>query len=595
MEKDKAAQMVPKEEEEEDEPEINYRGVKAMPFIIGNETFEKLGAIGTLSNLLVYLTTVFNMKSITATTLLNVFNGTTNFSTLLGAFLCDTYFGRYKTLGFASIASFLGLLLINLTAVFKALHPPQCASKKGSTCVSATPFQWLFLLAGFALMIVGAAGIRPCNLAFGADQFNPHTESGKRGINSFFNWYFFTLTFAQVVSVTLVVYVQSDVSWSIGLAIPAIFMLFSCFLFFGGTKIYVKVKPEGSPFTSMLRVLVVAVKKRGLKLPHETQRSLYNYTPPKSINSALPYSTQFRFLNKAAIITPEDKINPDGSACYPWKLCSIQQIEELKCVIKVLPVWAAAIIYSIAMTQQTQYVVFQALQSNRHVFNFRIPAASYTVFTMITLVIFVPIYDRLIVPQLRRITGKEGGISLLQRIGFGISLTVVASLVSALVEEKRRHLAVTKPTLGFEPHRGDISSMSALWLVPQLSLAGFAESFTSIGLVEFYYKQFPENMRSVAGAFFFCGMAASSYLNSFLITVIHMTTKGAPTGNWLPEDLNKGRLDYFYFLITAMGLGNLCYFLIISRWYRYKTSDASVHGDGGAMVEMEKKSAKSQV
>lgn len=144
-------------------------------------------------------------------------------------------------------------------------------------------------------MIVGAAGIRPCNLAFGADQFNPNTESGKRGINSFFNWYFFTLTFAQLVSVTLVVYVQSDVSWSIGLAIPAIFMLISCFLFFGGTKIYVRVKPEGSPFTSMARVVVVAVKKRGLKLPQQPSLKLFNYAQPKSINSPLPYSNQFRY------------------------------------------------------------------------------------------------------------------------------------------------------------------------------------------------------------------------------------------------------------------------------------------------------------
>ncbi|XP_071709970.1 protein NRT1/ PTR FAMILY 2.11-like [Rutidosis leptorrhynchoides] len=593
MENQKQHQILP---EEDEEPEINYRGIKAMPFIIGNETFEKLGAIGTLSNLLVYLTTVFNMKSITATTLLNVFNGTTNISTLLGAFLCDTYFGRYNTIAFASIASFLGLLIIDLTAIVKGLHPPECGSKEGSQCIGATPMQWLILLTGFALMIVGAAGIRPCNLAFGADQFNPNTESGKRGINSFFNWYFFTLTFAQMVSVTLVVYVQSDVSWPIGLAIPAIFMLISCFLFFGGTKIYVKVKPQGSPFTSMARVVAVAIKKRKLKLTQQSTSTFYNYTPPKSINTALPYSNQFRFLNKAAIMTPEDKINPDGSAFDPWKLCSIQQVEEFKCVLRVLPIWAAGIIYSIAMTQQTQYVVFQALQSNRHFFKskFEIPAASYTVFTMITLVVFVPIYDRLIVPLLRRITGKEGGISLLQRIGFGIFLTVVASLVSALVEEKRRNLALTKPTLGYEPHRGAISSMSALWLVPQLTLAGFAESFTSIGLVEFYYKQFPENMRSVAGATFFCGMAASSYLNSFLVTIIHRTTEKAANGNWLPEDLNKGRLDYFYFLITVLGVVNMGYFLIISRWYRYKNNSVVDGGaDNGAMVEMEKKSDKS--
>ena len=70
-----------------------------------------MGTTGTSNNLLVYLTTVFNMKSITATNLVNVFNGTCNFATLLGAFLSDTYFGRYKTLGFASISSFLVAIL----------------------------------------------------------------------------------------------------------------------------------------------------------------------------------------------------------------------------------------------------------------------------------------------------------------------------------------------------------------------------------------------------------------------------------------------------------------------------------------------------
>ena len=136
-----------------------------------------------------------------------------------------------------------GLLLISLTAAAKKLHPPHCGSEE-SHCIGPTAGQLAVLLGGFALMIIGAGGIRPCNLAFGADQFNPNTESGKRGINSFFNWYFFTITFAQMVSVTLVVYIQSDVSWSIGLAIPAIFMLVSCFRFFVGTKIYVIVKPE---------------------------------------------------------------------------------------------------------------------------------------------------------------------------------------------------------------------------------------------------------------------------------------------------------------------------------------------------------------
>ncbi|OIT04901.1 PREDICTED: protein NRT1/ PTR FAMILY 2.11-like [Nicotiana attenuata] len=559
----------------EKEPKINYRGVKAMPFIIGNETFEKLGAIGTLSNLLVYLTTVFNLKHITATTLINVFNGTTNFATLLGAFLSDTYFGRYKTLGFASIMSFLGLFVISLTAVFKNLHPPHCESKDISNCIGPTGWQMAFLLSGFGLLIIGAAGIRPCNLAFGADQFNPNTESGKRGINSFFNWYFFTLTFAQMVSVTLVVYVQSDVSWSIGLAIPAIFMLISCFLFFGGTKIYVKVKPEGSPLTSVVQVLVVSIKKRRLKLPEQPLKSLFSYTPPKSINSKLSYTDQFRFLDKAAIVTQEDQIKSDGSAANQWNLCSLQQVEEAKCVVRVIPIWAAAIVYHVGIIQQQQFVVFQALQSNRHLgnSNFQIPAATYTIFSMLSLTLWLPIYDRIIVPLLRRLTGKEGGITILQRMGIGIFLIVVSSLVSAFIEERRRKLVFTNPAVGVHSERGLVSSMSALWLVPQLSLAGLAEAFCAIGQVEFYYKQFPENMRSIAGSFFFLGMAASSYLNSFLISIVHHTTEKAKTGNWLPEDLNKGRLDYFYFLITALGIINVVYFIICARWYKYKGND----------------------
>ena len=132
------------EEAAEPAAAIRYRGWKAMPYVIGtekyvyiavstccklislqfssiyrsteslhgagNETFEKLGTIGTSSNLLVYLTTVFHVQSVTAAATLNIFDGTTNLAPVFGAFLSDTYLGRYLTLGFASISS---LMVIN--------------------------------------------------------------------------------------------------------------------------------------------------------------------------------------------------------------------------------------------------------------------------------------------------------------------------------------------------------------------------------------------------------------------------------------------------------------------------------------------------
>ncbi|KAI3885547.1 hypothetical protein MKX03_009245 [Papaver bracteatum] len=574
-----------------DEPEkVNYRGIKAMPYIIGNETFEKLGTIGTSSNLTVYLTTVFNMKNVSAATLMNVFTGTTNLTPLVGAFLSDAYFGRYKTLGFASISSFMGMLVIMFTAAISKLHPHHCESKDRMLCDSPTPWQLTFLLTGFGFLIIGAGGIRPCNLAFGADQFNPKTESGKRGINSFFNWYYFTFTFAMMVSLTFIVYVQSDISWALGLAIPTFLMFLSCVFFFIGTRIYVIVKPEGSPLTSIAQVLVAATKKRHLTLPENPEFALFNFIPANTINSRLPLTGQFRFLDKAAILTDDDKIKPDGSAENPWRLCRMQQIEEVKCVIRILPIWASGIMYYVALTQMHTYAVFQALQSDRHFGStkFEVPAASYIVFQFLSLTLWIPIYDRLLVPAIRKRTKIEGGITLLQRMGIGIVLSILTMLVSGLVEERRRSFAYSKPSLGTSPSGGGISSMSALWLILQLTLAGLSEAFNSIGQVEFYYKQFPENMRSIAGSMFFLTISMANYLSGFMVSVVNRTTNNASSGNWLAEDLNNGKLDYFYYMIAGLGVLNFGYFLVVARWYKYKDAAKSSDDDENDAIEMAK-------
>lgn len=296
-----------------------------------------------------------------------------------------------------------------------------------------------------------------------------------------------------------------------------------------------------------------------------------------------------RFLDKAAIITQEDMINPDGSAANPWRLCGLQQVEELKCLLRVIPIWASAILFFITIVQQSTYVVVQAQQSDRHLGSstFEIPPATFSIFTMITVTIWIPIYDRMIVPSLRGITGKEGGITMLQRMGIGLFLSIMTMVVSGLVEQRRRSIALNHQTLGTADAGGAISSMSALWLIPQLVLAGLSEGFNLIGQVEFYYKQFPENMRSVAGSLPQCGIAFSNYLSGFLVMVVHRATRGGGGGgNWLPEDLNKGRLECFYYMIAGLGVMNFVYFLVCARWYRYKGVDGAVE------VAMEAKKTK---
>ncbi|KAG8049384.1 hypothetical protein GUJ93_ZPchr0009g402 [Zizania palustris] len=498
--------------DDDDDAAGRHRGWKAMTYVIGNETFEKLGTIGTTANMLVYLTTVYHMHSVDAVTLLNFFTGTTNLAPLLGAFLCDTYLGRYNTLAAASISSFLGMLLLTLTAAVRALHPPPCAS----TCQRATPWQLSALLASFAFLVVGAGGIRPCNLAFGADQFDPRTHSGRRGI-----------AICQLLQL-------SNVNWAIGLAVPAALMGLSCALFFMGTRLYVRVRPEGSPFTSFVRVLVAAARKRRLPPPVSAD-DLFDPPHHSKLVAKIAYTDQFRCLDKAAVVTPEDTV----------------QVEEVKCLARIIPVWSAGIVYFIVLTQVSTYVVFQAMQSDRRLgtSGFEVPPGSFVVFNMLAMTAWIPVYDRVVVPALRRVTGREGGISQLQRIGIALALSVATMLVAAAVERRRRRIG---------------ASMLFFWLVPQQVLAGMSEAFAAIGLNELCYKQFPENMRSVAGALFFLTFAVASYASGFMVAAVHRTT------GWLAQDLNKGRLDLFYLLVAAIAAANLVYFVVCARWYRFK-------------------------
>ncbi|XP_020594315.1 putative protein NRT1/ PTR FAMILY 2.14, partial [Phalaenopsis equestris] len=83
------------------------QGWKCMPYILGNETFEKLASSGLTINLAVYLVTVFHMEEVKATNVVNIFFGTSNFAPVVGAFISDAYLGRFYTLGLTSIISFL--------------------------------------------------------------------------------------------------------------------------------------------------------------------------------------------------------------------------------------------------------------------------------------------------------------------------------------------------------------------------------------------------------------------------------------------------------------------------------------------------------
>lgn len=276
-----------------------------------------------------------------------------------------------------------------------------------------------------------------------------------------------------------------------------------------------------------------------------------------------------RFLNKGAIVRNGD-INNDGYAKNSWELSSIQQIEEVKCLIRIVPVCFSGILCFIAMAQQFTFIILQAFTMDCHLGpHFKIPAGTVVSISLIALTVFIPIYDRIVVPFAKHFTGLEGGITLLQRQGIGLAISPISMVVAGLVERKRRNSALSS---------GGISHMTVLWLAPQLVLMGIAEAFNIVGQIEFYNKQFPEHMQALAGSLLFCTIAGANYLSTALANITRKVTARHGHKSWLTDNINNGKLDYYYYFIAILGVFNLFYFLICSHYYQYKTMSPHVEG-----------------
>jgi peptide/histidine transporter 3/4 len=256
------------------------------------------------------------------------------------------------------------------------------------------------------------------------------------------------------------------------------------------------------------------------------------------------------------------------SLASPWQLCSVTQVEEVKMILKVLPIWASTLLVWTALSQMETFTVEVGATMDRHVTTkFLFPSASLAVFELVNIIFILPLYDRFVVPLLRRFSGHPQGITTLQRIGTGMVFSTLAMLVAALVETKRVQVARDHGLLD----RPELTiPMSIFWLVPQNFLRGSTEIFTQIGQLEFFYNEAPERMRSLGTAIYLSTIACGFFLSSALVTAVNKFTRGGDSPGWLTDNLNRSRLDLFYLLLAGLSFCNFLLFLACSSWYKYK-------------------------
>ncbi|CAK7344809.1 unnamed protein product [Dovyalis caffra] len=534
---------------------------RSASFIIAVEVAERFAYYGISSNLIMYLTGPLGQSTASAAANVNTWSGTATLLPLLGAFVADSFLGRYRTIIVASLIYALGLGMLTLAAVLPSVNVHGCQNTKNVSKCSPPQFQVILFFFSIYLVAVGQGGHKPCVQAFGADQFDEQDPNEIKAKSSFFNWWYFGIALGTIVTLVVLVYIQDNLSWALGFGIPCIVMVAALLVFLLGSRTYRYSvnRNEKNPFMRICRVIARAIRNRKTTpppvIPGEDDASQWHQS-----------SEQFnfycgRFLNKALVAR-------DGSL-EDQKGCSVKDVEDTKALLKLVPIWITSLAYAIVFAQTTTLFTKQGATMDRTIVSsFKVPAASLQTFIGFAIIIFIPVYDRIIVPIARGLTQKPSGITMLERMGTGMVFSAISMATAALVEMKRLETAKEH---GLVDLPNVTVPMSIWWLVPQYILCGVADVLTIVGLQEFFYDQVPKELRSVGVSLYLSILGAGSFLSSFLITIINEATGGDDKQSWFANNLNKAHLDYFYWLLAGLSAVGFIAYLHFARSYIYKT------------------------
>ncbi|XP_078434014.1 protein NRT1/ PTR FAMILY 5.10-like [Wolffia australiana] len=492
-----------------------YGGWSSALFIIGVEVAERCAYYGISSNLITYLTGPLRQSVASAAANVNAWSGVSMMLPLLGGALADSV-GRYRTIVIASILYVLSLAMLTLSAVSPALRPRECPSNGDLGGCLPPQFQSGFFFFSLYMAAIAMAGHKPCVQAFGADQFDENDPEELKSRSSFFNWWYFGMNGGMIFTYLFVNYVQDEIGWGLGFGLPCVFMALAMVVFLLGTRTYRYVLPSAKPGFS---------------------------------------SNQWK------------KNSPHADENQPLILGSKEEDESVSGILRLFPIWASCLMYAVVFAQSSTFFTKQGSTMDRRIGpSFRVPPAALQSFISISVVVFIPIYDRVLVPAARTFTGRPSGITMLQRIGIGVVLSIASMVVAAFVEMKRLRYARELGPIETVP-------MSLWWLVPQYVLFGASDVFTMVGLQEFFYDQVPDGLRSLGLGLYLSIFGVGSFVSSFLVSAIDGLSR-RDGDSWFADDLNRGHLDYFYWLIAGLSSVALVFFVYFSRDFHYKVKGA---------------------
>ncbi|KAL0874378.1 hypothetical protein Bca101_024083 [Brassica carinata] len=421
------------------------------------------------------------------------------------------------------------------------------------------------------LVALGLGVLNPSLQAFGADQLDhdldhdhetsPQVKSNRK--SQFFQWWYFGVCAGSLLGVTVMAYIQDTFGWVLGFAIPTASMFLLIFLFLCGSGVYAYADQgldlKAKPFQRILEFLKGAVSRRS-KITLESNHDL------NAMELELQEKPLCNCSNTGSSTT--SKTSADEKSCES----NFLGLETVKLLLRLLPIWTMLLTFAVIFQQPATFFTKQGMAMKRNIGpNFKIPPATLQSTITLSIILLMPLYDKVLIPMAKKITKNEKGIPVMERMGIGMFLSIVAIVIAALVERKRLKISQKMKT---SPNFSD--PLSIFWLLPQYILLGVSDIFTVVGMQEFFYSEVPVRMRTMGFALYTSVFGVGSFVSAALISAIESyTSSRGRKHNWFADDMSEARLDNYYWLLAITSAISFLMYTVICKHFKSSSSSGN--------------------
>jgi len=385
---------------------------------------------------------------------------------LLGGYIADTYWGRYKTIQYSIVAAILGHVLLIVSSIPSVMDNPQGAMG----CFAV----------GLVIFGIGVGGFKSNVSPLLAEQIRQRrpkviiSKSGERviqdpqvTISRVFLYFYMMINLGSLAGGIGMVYVEKYIGFWLSFALPTFLFFVAPFVLLGCKKFYRLSPPTGSVTSKAFALLKLASKGSWSANPRTTYRNMtredfWHSVKPSALGDAAP--AWMAEIDDVWV----DQVARGFNACkvFFW-----------------LP------FYWLAYNQMTDNLTSMSATMQLG----GVPNDLINNLNPITLVIFIPIVDYFVYPALRKANIR---FTPIKRITWGFFIASAAMVAACVMQYYIYKMSPCPNTdvAGNAECKADIN----VWVqaVPYCMIA-FSEIFASITSLEYAFSKAPENMRGL--------------------------------------------------------------------------------------------------